>query len=82
MSYEDQICKISRMENGFEVEVCDPKICKSNKDSKSSYKDPWRSFAFKTTEEVLSFLKANLEKLTPPKDDFGTSFDRAIKETK
>lgn len=74
--------RIERLKNGYEVEMKDPEIVKANaKPSKGSsftpYKNPNVGYVFKTVDEVLAFLKANLEKALP-EDDFGSSFDEAV----
>lgn len=76
------VAKIKRMKNGFEVEMKDPEIIKANmkpaKGGIGPYKDPNVSYVFKTVDEVLAFLKANLEKAVP--DDYESSFDEAATE--
>lgn len=75
------IVKIEKMKNGFEVEMTDPEIVKANRkpskgNSPMPYKDPNVAYVFKTSEEVLAFLKANLDKAIPA-DDYESSFDEA-----
>lgn len=75
----EYVAKIEKMKNGYEVEMKDPEIVKANmKPSKgaSPWRDPNVSYVFKTVEEVLAFLKTNLEKAIP-EDDFESSFDEA-----
>jgi hypothetical protein len=77
-------CRIERLTNGYEVEIKDPAIVKANSKPKksnepSTYRDPWKSFAFTTVEEVLAFLKKNLDKALPD-DEYSTSFDLAAAE--
>lgn len=81
--------KISRFDNGFTVEIKDPAIVKYNNardNSKSGpgvpykeYKDPWKSFVFKTDKEVSAFLAKNLNKaiVKAKATDFESSFDTA-----
>lgn len=80
----DYKCKIERAQNGYEVEMTDPKIVESNhSDSKAGmgrYRDPQVSYVFKTLPEVLKFLKANLDKALPA-GEFESSFDKATKES-
>ena len=74
----EYVAKIEKMKNGYEVEMKDPEIVKANaKPSKgpTPWKDPHVSYVFKTVDEVLAFLKANLEKAIP--DDYESSFDEA-----
>jgi hypothetical protein len=80
----DYVCKIERLQNGFEVEIRDPKIAEqNNKKSKpgtvTAWKDPNVSYAFKTVKEVLDFLDKNLEKALPM-DEYESSFAEAAKE--
>jgi hypothetical protein len=76
-------CRIERMVNGYEVEMKDPKIIaanrKPNKDGVGSYRDPYVSYVFKSVDEVLAFLKKNLDKALPD-DEYETSFDAAMAE--
>jgi hypothetical protein len=73
------------MANGYEVEMKDPKIVKENqkpmKDGPTSYRDPYVSYVFQTSDEVLAFLKKNLDKALPD-DEYETSFDAAMAEDK
>lgn len=85
---EDSICKIERLANGFEVTVADPKIVAANKNRDSGpsktytpWKDPKVSYAFTTVDDVLAFLKSNLEKALPMNDEYGSSFDAACTES-
>lgn len=74
--------RIERLTNGYEVTLRDPKIAEANNKRDSSkgpyqpYQDPQREYAFKTVAEVMTFLKANLEKALPL-DDFDTAFELA-----
>jgi hypothetical protein len=82
MSGSECCVRIERFSNGYTVEIKDPAIVKENSkpyDSKkaSNYRDPWKSFVFKTDDEVVAFLKKNLKKaIVKPEgdDDFGTAF--------
>lgn len=73
--------KIEKAQNGYEVEVTDPKIVAANRkdDMKGPWRDPCVSYVFKTVDEVLEFLKKNLDKALPA-DEFTTSFDAAVGE--
>lgn len=76
----DCVARIEKLQNGYEVEMKDPEIVKANmKPSKGgvgTYRDPNVAYVFKTVEEVLAFLKTNLEKAIPA-DDYESSFDEA-----
>ena len=81
----DEILTISKIVNGYEIEYEDPEIIAANRkrdmSSKmmSPWKDPTKEMAFKTVQEVIDFLKDNLEKLEPD-DDYNTSFAKAVME--
>lgn len=76
----DCIVKIERLANGYEVEMRDPAIVKKNSNMKSGgYKDPHVSYAFKTVDEVMAFLKKNLDKAMPM-DEYESSFAEAVTE--
>ena len=83
----DSCVRIERFDNGFTVEIKDPAIVKQNdlpyeKRKNMPYREPWKSFVFKTPEEVVKFLSKNLKKAIVSKggDDFGTAFDTACVE--
>lgn len=78
----DCIVRIEKLTNGFEVELRDPKIDAENAKPKSSWKDPWKGYAFKTAAEVAEFLTAVLDKLTTgdDKDEFAAAFSAATEE--
>lgn len=75
------VIKIDRLANGWEVEMTDPEIVKKNrsptkKGELGMWKDPKVSYAFKTVDEVIKFISANLEKAIPM-DEYESSFDEA-----
>lgn len=77
----DTSLRVEVLTNGYEVEVRDPKIDEENQKSKSSYKDPWKSYAFTTPEEVVKFIEKALPTLKPESDDeYGTSFLQAMED--
>jgi len=77
--------RIERFDNGYTVEIKDPAIVKENnkpydEKKKVNYRDPWKTYVFKTDKEVVAFLKSNLSRaIVQPKekDDFGTAFELA-----
>lgn len=80
----DCCVRIDRFSNGYTVEIKDPAIVKANnKPSKPgssySYKDPWKTFVFKSDTEVLAFLKANLKKAIVSTDD-GDEYSSTFKD--
>jgi hypothetical protein len=76
----DDIVRIEKLGNGYEVEVCSPKISKANNQPKTMYQSPWIGYAFATKEEVVAFLLKVLDKLSPEveDDEFGSAFDEAV----
>lgn len=81
----DDILRIEKLENGYEVEVCDEKIMSQNQDpkSKSGWQDPWKSYAFGTAAEVADFVAKHLDSLKPPPDadeQYAGAFDKAAQE--
>lgn len=74
------IVRIEKLENGYEVEVCDPSAQEKNSLSKSLYVDPWKGYAFSTKEEVIKFLTKVLDKLAPKDEsaEFADSFSEAV----
>ena len=79
----DSCVRIERLTNGFEVEIRDPEIEKANnkRDGRTgsigTWRDPWKSYAFKTAKEVTEFLTKALPKTVPDNDEFSTAFDKA-----
>lgn len=83
----DSCVRIERFANGYTVEIKDPAIVKWNnqpydkrdKAGGSTYREPWKSFVFKTDKEVVAFLTKNLKKAiaSPDGDEFGTAFNTA-----
>ena len=74
----DGIC-IEKTANGFTVAAQDPDIVKSNAKSKGAWKNPERTYVFKTADEVLGFLKTNLDKALPD-DEYESAFDEALED--
>jgi hypothetical protein len=60
------IARIEKLENGYVVEVCDPKVVAKNREPKSSYEDPWKGHALATVDDVKEFLGKHLDSLSPP----------------
>lgn len=77
--------RIKRLTNGYMICVTDPKIVKANnaRDFSSPNTKPWRNpdreFVFKDIDEVMAWLKANLDKALP-EDDYVSAFDAAVME--
>lgn len=73
----DDILKIEKLENGFTVEVRDPKIDAANRKPKASWESPWKEYAFSTSKEVIAFVTSHLGSL--PKSA-GDEFNDAAEE--
>lgn len=86
----DSCVRIERFSNGFTVEIKDPALVKYNalpydKEKNRPYKEPWKTFVFKTSDEVLAFLKKNLKKAIvntndDDDDEYGTAFSTAVSD--
>jgi hypothetical protein len=80
---DDCVVRIEKLANGYEVEICDPKVRESNNKPKSTYENPWVGYAFSTAAEVVKFLEQHLESLEPEGDDdeiYGKAFAEAASE--
>lgn len=76
----DTILRIEKLENGYTVAVCDPKIMMANNKPKSTYMDPWKEYAFTTAKEVIAYVGEHLDSLKPPPDaetEYSTAFKHA-----
>jgi len=74
----DIVVRIEKLENGYEVEIREPKRAKTK--TPGDYVDPWCGYAFKTAAEVGEFIGKNLDKAQCEGDEFGSSFDAAVAE--
>lgn len=75
----ENILKIEKLENGYSVEICDPDVVAENAKPKSTWKDPWKEYAFKNSDEVKNFVGEHLDSLKPPPDaetEYKTEFSR------
>jgi len=75
----DCVCRIEKLQNGYEVEITDPAIAAKNKSSKGSWQDPMVGYAFKDVAGVIKFLQDNLDKAVPS-DEYESTFDKAAGE--
>lgn len=73
------VCKIERLANGYEVSMADPKIVEQNQKGKGVWKDPEVCYVFKSTKEVLAFLKQHLDTALPL-DEYEDTFSKASAE--
>ena len=76
MSYDDQVARVCRLSNGWELEIYDPTPKQEKAAAKAedkgmpiSYGSGWRSFAFTTDKELLAFLTQKLPMLKPSNHD-------------
>jgi hypothetical protein len=76
--YMEDVIRIEALENGFEVECLDPKIVEENAKPKSSWRDPYKGYAFSTAEEVTKFVGEKLKNMKPKSKDGG--YAAAFKE--
>jgi hypothetical protein len=79
----DQILRIEKLTNGYEVEIVDTKAMENNRKPKTEYIDPWKSYAFTTAEEVKAFIGEHLDSLSPPPEadeEYATAFKQAATE--
>lgn len=73
----NEVLRIEKLENGFTVEVRDPKIDEANRKPKANWKSPWKEYAFSTSKEVIAFVTSHLSSL--PKSA-GDEFNDAAEE--
>jgi len=76
----EMVVRIEKLQNGYTVEVPDPKVAKANKNSKIPYQDPWKEYAFPDAKRAAAFVNKVLDSLEPVEDDMATNFDRATSE--
>lgn len=79
----DQVLRIEKLTNGYEVEVCDEKIRAANEKPKTSWQDPWKGYAFENAEGVVEFVRLHLDKLKPPPGadaEYASAFKQATEE--
>jgi len=77
----DACVRIKRVENGFEVEMRDPEIEKSNMKAEGPYKSPEKTYVFTTMPKLMAFLRKQLpEALAKRDDEYEEGFAMAAKE--
>ena len=72
--------RIERATNGYIIHARDPKVEAENRKPKSEYRDPSVDILCKTTTEVMSWLKKNLDKAMPSSKSYDTAFAEAAVE--
>jgi hypothetical protein len=76
---DNEVLRIEKCANGFEIEICDPEIRSKNSAGKGEYECPWVGYIFTTVEEVAAFIAAHLGSLEPEPDEeeeYGAEFAR------
>jgi hypothetical protein len=72
------IAEIERVENGFEVCVSDPAICKANAKPNGKYQNPEKEYVFPDLNKALKWIKDNADTLCAvPDEDDQSSFTSA-----
>ena len=75
----DFVLKIEKLENGFEVSICDEKISAANSKPKANWQNPWKEYAFSTSKEVIAFVTSHLGSLPKsPSDQFNEAAAEAF----
>ncbi len=79
----EYVLRVEKLVNGYEVELCDPKISAENEKPKSAWKDPWVGYVCKDKAEVLKLVDTHLDTLKPPPgadSEYSGAFAEATKE--
>lgn len=79
----EDIVRIEKLENGYEVEVLDPKIAAGNAKT-AGWQDPYKAYAFDDLEKLLTFLREVLPKIDTPtaRDTYAAEFKKATASPK
>lgn len=78
----EDVLRVEKLENGYEVEIYDQKIADANNKPKNSkYESPWKAYAFSTSAEVVKFVSKHLDGLPKSgQDEFNDAAAEAFKE--
>ena len=77
----EEVLRIEKLENGFEVEVRVKPTKKDKGAGLAEYQDPWKAYAFTTDKEVIAFVTRHLASLPKSsEDEFNDAADAAFKE--
>lgn len=61
--------RIERLENGYTVEVTDPKIRAANAKPKAVWRDPCKEYAFKDLKAACKWIMENGDMMEPGESD-------------
>lgn len=80
----DDIVRIEKLENGYEVEVLDPETAAKNAKPSGGWQDPYKAYAFDDIEKLLTFLREVLPKIevATSKDTYAAEFKKATASSK
>lgn len=78
----DELIRIGKTRNGFEVSCLDPKISAENQKPKTSWQDPWVTYTFDKKEQLVEFIEDALDIVQPrrPHPPASDAFETAFKE--
>lgn len=73
------VVRICRLENGWEVECYEPRP-EPKKGTPYHYQEPWKSYGFADVNKALAFLKDKLPALTrkSPEEEYASGFKDAV----
>ena len=91
MGYDNEVAKLCRLTNGWEVEIYDPSPQEVKAEDKAAkkgeyvssigvYRSPWRTMAFSSFEDAIEFLETKGKDLKPRNfdDEYAASFNATI----
>jgi len=75
----DDIARIERLENGWEVTCYEPPP-PQKKGAPYRYQEPWKSYGFADVNKAIAFLKDKLPALSrkSPEEEYASGFKDAI----
>lgn len=82
--WDDCVLKIEKLENGYEVSVIDEKVQTENEKPKSSWQNPWKSYAFEDAAGVVKFVESVLGSIKKPpsaSDVYSKAFSDATEDS-
>lgn len=77
----NELLRVARLENGFEVEIYSKPTSSEDKDESISYEEPWKKYAFKDMDETMAFIVKSLPTSTKKsdQDEFQETFSAETK---